>query len=641
MNSDETGQRPAWRWRIATAAMLVLFSLAALRMSWLGDDAFITFRCVDNLVAGRGPVWNVGERVQTFTHPAWFALLCVARAITGELAITAQILGLVVSAAAMVWLARSLDFGHAAAAAVLICICSRACHVYATSGLETPLAQLLLAALVAASATADPVARLRRTALACGLLGATRYDLLLLCGPSLCAALRGVDRRVAVRALAFGLSPLWAWILFAIVYYGTPFPITAYAKAFCHGVPAGDLVLQGLRYAWRSIATDPVTPTMLVAGIVAGLVRPGRRAMALGVLAYCAYVVKVGGDYMLGRFWVPPFFAAVAIVGHHLATVRPRLAGVVIAAACALTCAPGVPRVARWPWEPNPWYGQGAIDNVYDEQLRAQWDNGLLSPARIKTVSGEYGEQLRAEGLTTTLVTVWGWAGWAGYRAGPMVHQVDPWLCDPLIARLPVADPNRWFVGHFFRRVPAGYLETLARRENRISHPGLAQFYAALRSTIHDPVWSRDRWANMWALWTGRHDAGLADYVATEYRTPPRIEVPIAEIADPPPASGFWVEAPRARSAQAGGLAIVLPARTKVTAVRLHVTPGAYEISLRRDGAEVGHEKVLAGEKPERLALATIAIADSTGEIDRIWIDAVVPPDAPYTAVVGRVEVVR
>jgi arabinofuranosyltransferase len=52
----------------------VLF-LRVLHYSWVTDDAFITFRYVINFVSGDGPVFNIGERVQGFTHPLWFMLL--------------------------------------------------------------------------------------------------------------------------------------------------------------------------------------------------------------------------------------------------------------------------------------------------------------------------------------------------------------------------------------------------------------------------------------------------------------------------------------------------------------------------------------------------------------------------------------
>ena len=37
-------------------------------------DAYVTFRVVDNFVHGYGLRWNIGERVQVYTHPLWMLL---------------------------------------------------------------------------------------------------------------------------------------------------------------------------------------------------------------------------------------------------------------------------------------------------------------------------------------------------------------------------------------------------------------------------------------------------------------------------------------------------------------------------------------------------------------------------------------
>ena len=62
------------RWRLAWLWAL-LFLFAWLCTAWVSEDAFITFRAVDQLLAGHGPVWNLGERVQVYTHPLWYGLL--------------------------------------------------------------------------------------------------------------------------------------------------------------------------------------------------------------------------------------------------------------------------------------------------------------------------------------------------------------------------------------------------------------------------------------------------------------------------------------------------------------------------------------------------------------------------------------
>ncbi len=45
--------------------LVILYYVFAMTV----DDAYITFRYAHNIIAGHGPVFNVGERVEGFTSP--------------------------------------------------------------------------------------------------------------------------------------------------------------------------------------------------------------------------------------------------------------------------------------------------------------------------------------------------------------------------------------------------------------------------------------------------------------------------------------------------------------------------------------------------------------------------------------------
>ena len=47
-------------------------------LSWVGDDAFISFRYARNLAEGNGLVFNVGERVEGYTNFLWTLLMAAA-----------------------------------------------------------------------------------------------------------------------------------------------------------------------------------------------------------------------------------------------------------------------------------------------------------------------------------------------------------------------------------------------------------------------------------------------------------------------------------------------------------------------------------------------------------------------------------
>ncbi len=48
---------------------------------WVEEDAFLNFRIVDQIRAGHGPVFNIGQRVEVATSPLWLAMLTVARSV--------------------------------------------------------------------------------------------------------------------------------------------------------------------------------------------------------------------------------------------------------------------------------------------------------------------------------------------------------------------------------------------------------------------------------------------------------------------------------------------------------------------------------------------------------------------------------
>ena len=63
---------------------IIAFLGLLLLNAWISDDAYITFRTVHNLVAGYGPVYNITDRVQTFTNPLWMLGVTGGYAITGR-----------------------------------------------------------------------------------------------------------------------------------------------------------------------------------------------------------------------------------------------------------------------------------------------------------------------------------------------------------------------------------------------------------------------------------------------------------------------------------------------------------------------------------------------------------------------------
>ena len=64
-------------------AIVAIFFAGAWQRRWIADDGLIVLRTVRNLIAGNGPVFNAGERVESNTSTAWTYLIYFTHEITG------------------------------------------------------------------------------------------------------------------------------------------------------------------------------------------------------------------------------------------------------------------------------------------------------------------------------------------------------------------------------------------------------------------------------------------------------------------------------------------------------------------------------------------------------------------------------
>lgn len=497
------------------AALVVLIFFAVLvRTAWISDDGLISLRTVMNVTHGNGLTFNLGERVQTYTHPLWLALLTASYLVIGNvyyatfalsMAVSLWVFWLAVSRARTPWQA------WVAAAALLS---SQAFTDYATSGLENPLVNLLLAAFVGACLREDG-ARARRLgvpwALA-SLLYLARPDTVLIVAPTLLLATFQARREPGVvRAVALGLLPAAAWTAFAILYYGFPFPNTAYAKLGMD-ISLTQLWTQGVIYLVDAFDRDPITPVLTAFAIALAWMR-GRgaghsgegsaaRALAAGIALYLAYVVSIGGDFMAGRFFAAPFFAAVLVLTRVLEADRRTW----IAALSACVVLGGVS--ARMPLMSDSRdleHGE-KHSGIVDERAFYLKARSLVFASMVKFQDPDW-DGRRPPGPNRVLNTC-GLMGEAGLDWGPHYYLLDECaLADPLLARLPAVFKEEWRPGHFRRVVPKGYRESLVSGVNAIADPQLREFYDRLsRITRSKALWSRERLWTIWTMNTGAYD---------------------------------------------------------------------------------------------------------------------------------------
>ncbi|MFT5199703.1 MAG: arabinofuranosyltransferase, partial [Planctomycetota bacterium] len=309
-----------WVWQCARALCLVVFAVGLVRTAWVAEDAFITFRTVDNFFNGFGLRWNAAERVQTYSHPLWMILLSVGRFISGEYYFASLSLAVLFTAIALYWTGFRLSASVAGGVcALLILAFSKAFVEYSTSGLEAPLTHCLIVLFAGQLfLNGDAKSRLFRMACIASLAAVNRVDTLALFGPALLWACYRVGFRQSVRTLIVGFLPLFAWVGFATLYYGTPIPVTGFAKAMT-GLPQSALFAQGLLFFQDALVRDPITLPAMVLGLGLALRKGAAEiALALGALLYCVYLLKIGGGYMAGRFLTPPLLVATILIARSV-----------------------------------------------------------------------------------------------------------------------------------------------------------------------------------------------------------------------------------------------------------------------------------------------------------------------------------
>jgi len=618
---------------VAVAAVLVA---VAVRVAWIGDDAYITLRSVENLCRGDGARWNLADRVQVYTHPLWMLVLSLGRALSGEVYYATLAISLSLSTAAVVWLLARAGSVAATIATGLLLVCARAFPDYMTSGLETPLTYVLLLAFVHNHLReAAPAARYGRAVLLASLLATNRMDLALLCLAPVLATMPGVPLPQLLRRGALGSLPFVLWVAFAWLYYGSPFPVTAHAKAFGVGIPASEVWEQGGRYLLHTLTHDPVLFFVAVLGPVALLAMPRARWLTLGAICYVGYVVKVGGGFMQGRFLLPPFVVAVACAAPWLQRLRGRAAYVFGAVVVGVMFSAGVPAWLGAPSSDRPIAPQqvDAQHGIADERLMYYDHLGLLAPARQEVRFGALQQQHFPGGRDAPWFLLNGAVGLPGFMAGHDGHIVDSLLCDPLIARLPARDPSVWRIGHVLRRIPEGYWESLATGENRIHHPGLRRYYEALMSVTQAPVFDGRRLRMLLDMTFGSFDDDLRAFIDTDYYAPPRLELDASELPDEAALGAFWFDVPDARVIYDGGLAVRFggPMRVKELAVRV-VGLRSFRFRFVQAGEVYGEATGVPAPAPDGLSVLQmlagfreerVAVPDSVPQFDTVWIDAV------------------
>lgn len=331
---------------LSVAVVSALWFWGSWQRRWIADDGLIVLRTVRNLLAGNGPVFNAGERVESNTSTIWTYLVYLGGIVGGpiRLEFVALTLALILSVAgvAMIMLGAARLWAPSLAgrrglfvpAGALVYIAIPPARDFATSGLENGLVTAWLGLLwwMLVRWSQQPSGQAQRgeawftgaLAVVAGLSVLVRPELALIGGLALVMMVLAAPdwRRRVVIVAAGGLLPV-AYQIFRMGYYALLVPQTALAKD-----ASGSKWQQGLLYL--SNFTGPYAlwiPAVLLIGLGMLLARPALRrparlqspaAVVIFMLAsgtvQALYWIRQGGDFMHGRVLLAPLFCLLAPV---------------------------------------------------------------------------------------------------------------------------------------------------------------------------------------------------------------------------------------------------------------------------------------------------------------------------------------
>ena len=330
-----------------TAAIVAPFALMLALHAWyylpfLSDDALISLRYADRLLAGDGLTWNDGERVEGYSNLLWILSVATLGLMGIDLVEATRVLGLTCSLIMMLALACTYSQEKRAArflvptVALSFLAFAAPIAVWTIGGLEQPLYAALLATAIGSlfrtlEAGPDNRGPALVVAASLGLLCLTRPD-----GPIFTVAvgaalvLIAVVRRTRVVTSSLLLvlfvpaTCYLAQLAFRLWYYGELVPNTALVKLS----PAGARWRDGWMYLAGGLQALQPFSALAMTAIVASVVAASSRARGISLLligsAWSGYVAYIGGDIFPAYRHLVPLMVVLAFALAEGASLTTR-----------------------------------------------------------------------------------------------------------------------------------------------------------------------------------------------------------------------------------------------------------------------------------------------------------------------------
>jgi arabinofuranosyltransferase len=495
-----------------------------IECSWIEEDAYVSFRIVDNFIHGYGLRWNPNERVLATTHPLWMLLHIPLYALTDNIVFTTFILSAVflIGTLYVVWHTFPDNPLRQAALFIIPVFASPTLNLYATSGQEPVFINFLFVCF-GWVLIKKPNRYWLLLSLFTALSAWARLDTIIFYAPIWLYFIVTQYKHLRWREVIVGGLPLAGWLLFSLFYYGFLFPNTAPAK-LATGLPLKSYVHSGLAYTLDFILADIWTATILLAGFVffpIAWIRNRKQTdgaiaacLSFGCLLYCLYVIRIGG-YQLGL----RMSGLTAMAGIWLWLWRfprkPDITYFVLACYAMLAnfiIAPTADERFKFDF-----IATSNIRSLFGDPILLTGAEGVIyNTMFVINADLRFRPNFLPDQKTTYEVS---WAiGRVNFSSGPNVMAIDPiGLSDPLISRLPSINRHWRWVGHNIRSIPKGYLEAFKSGDTSKMYPSLAQYYDKLFLITRGDLWDMERLKTLILFNLGKYEYLRKEYIKQAY----------------------------------------------------------------------------------------------------------------------------
>lgn len=515
---------------------LMLFIVIITAFAWQSDDAYHAYAMSKNLVEGNGFVYNAGERSSASSCPLFTLIVAFGYLIFRNMFIVSLLICIVFSAWAFSILLHGFCKNKQQIIAIFIAaICSVSFISYTTAGLENCLLFLLAALFLDKYLKTQTYngKELFYMAILISFIAMTRMDAVLMFVPMVVYLYLAKRNRVSfikccVIGIA-GLMPFILWELFSAFYFGFFVPNTAFVKLGTD-ISKIEYIKRGIQYFCITLLCDPLVVVIPAIAVLTAIFLLKSKYMytAAGIALYFAYVIYIGGDFMLGRHFTVMFFMSLILllqmINNELSdTLRNKNRNLVSFINIVTSVAIIVTLVSA-PVSDQFLYGNRFNSPISDERAGYFKWTSLFNNAVSYVKTGDM-----------CIREAWDESGLQNYRdmgiksivdkniPGIMKYYNDDMylndfyaLGDPFISKLPAVKEDNWRIGHMHREPPKGYIETVYLEDgNYIENESIAKYYDVIMLITRGDLFDSNRIKAIIDINLGKYDYLVDEYKAT------------------------------------------------------------------------------------------------------------------------------